>query len=276
MKIKIVNNAAADAMTKAKYALSRAEAGIAMGESNLSKINDILKRAVLDFNPTPVNAGQYGAYLFKWSNSAGAVSTWGGNGLDIIFSSTKHYHTISSDGAAYAGSRTLNIKMTTGHSSGTVTAAGSISLTPVLTDIPYELTGNSEEGTLSWKIFGGGTGNFNIADTDYFKKAVAAAQEEGYKAAVDRCKIDTSTNQVSIAAGTFAEQSTTTKTASASGKTTRTDGTEETPYRIYDNTNVPATGVYTNSAGQSTGSFGYTGSYYKAARVYVRASVNWT
>jgi hypothetical protein len=139
-----------------------------------------------------------------------------------------------------------------------------------------KISGDSTTGKISWEGGEGGSGNFNIADTDYFKEAVAAAQEEGYAAAVARCSIDTSTNQVSIAAGTFAKQSTTTKTASASGKTTRTDGTEETPYRIYDGTNVPATGTYTNTAGSSTGNFGYTGTYYKASRVYVRTSVNWT
>lgn len=214
-KIKTVNNLASAAMKKAEDALSKAIAGINLGNSNLVKINDILKRAVLDFEPTPVNAGEYGAYLFKWSNSEGAVSTWGGEGLDIIFASTKHYHTLSSDGAVYAGSRYLKVTMTAGYSSGTVTAAGSLNLAPALSDIPYELTGDSTTGTLSWKVIGGGTGNFNIADTEYFKNAVAAAQEEGYAAAIARCKIDTSTNKVSIAAGSFAEQSTTSKTATA-------------------------------------------------------------
>ena len=278
-QIKTVNNAAAKAMQKAKAAWDRA--GQALDEISLTntKLAEVVQTTLTDAVLQWVSVGEYAGIGIKITRVSGDVVNYNWSDLQPI-STTKHYHkisgTASSDGVY---GRSIKVNITTGYSSGSAAEAGTLSLSGALKGIPYDLTGDSTTGQLSWKVIGGTTGNFNIADTDYFKEAVAAAQEEGYKAAIDRCKIDTSTNQVSIAAGTFAKQSTTTKTASASASAKAYDGsTSYTPYRRYDGTNVPATGTYTNSAGSSTGSFGYTGNYYKTAELTIKtsASVSWS
>ena len=252
-------------MQKAKDAWSRAGKAIENTESNLAKIEQAQK----DIEDTAL-------VTFSWDM---------GDGRNDFYIGTKaapnKYHWF---GATATHGHELTPTFTNGilklhiRNSSSTNSAVNTELAD-LSDAVKDLSGDSTTGKLSWSTYGGGSGNFNIADTDYFKEAVAAAQEEGYKAAVDRCSIDTTTNKVSIAAGTFAEQSTTTKTASASASAAAYDGSSTyTPYRRYDGTNVPATGTYTNSAGSSTGSFGYTGSYYKTELLTIKtsASVSWS
>lgn len=324
-KIKTVNNAAVAAMEKAKEALKKAIKGINLANSALTKINDILKRAPLDWTADWIaGSEEYGAYMFKWNTSEGESYSWGENGLEYVITTTRHYHTLSADSAVYDGSRYLKIKMTKGYSSGDAVDAGSINLAPALKGVIYELEGDSEAGTLTWKIIGEGTGNFNIADTPFYKKAAydttvkgsggttlnfamsddwSGSGRLGLSRAIDlniMAKDGTTVLQTihvatdgikpyddgyaagwaAAAAGSGRDGNTVTYPSSTvdsfSSVTASASPSRTSAYTIYDGTNVPATGSYTNASGQSTGNFLYTGTYYKASSVTITASVSWS
>lgn len=281
-KVVTVNNLAAAAMEKAKRALNKAISAANNAAANAGKIQEILDTAVMGAALKWIDAGEYGTIGLTITKTTGEVTEYQWSEAMVIAAgggSGGHYHKIygSTDNERY-----LKLNISRGYSGGSyveATIGSGISLKPALKGIVYDLVADSSAGTLSWSVIGGTAGNFNIADTEYFKEAVAAAQEEGYAAAIARCSIDTSTNKVSIAAGTFAEQSTTTKTASASATAKAYDGdTSYSPYRRYDPTNVPAKGSYTNDAGSKTGSFTYTGYYYKTEALTLKAtaSISWS
>ena len=251
--IKTVNNAAAAAMKKAKDAWDRAGSALSEIKETNAALAQVVETTLTDAVLQWVSVGEYAGIGIKLTRVSGDVVNYNWSDLQPI-STTRHYHKISgiaSSEGAYG--RSIKVSISKGYSSGESVEAGNLSLAGALKGIPYDLTGDSATGELSWSTIGGTAGNFNIADTQYFKDAVAAAQEEGYAAAIARCSIDTSTNKVSIAAGTFAEQSTTSKKVSASLSGSHTFDWDYSS-RIY----LPS-GTFTDSGGTS---HTLSGSYY--------------
>ena len=241
-KIKTVNNLASAAMKKAEDALNSAIKAMNKANANatnIAKLVDDLEAAAITTVTKDVQSNiAYMNLIFK--NKAGETVAESGS-----ISSTNHSHSVTVTNTGN-GKVTIDIGMTAAWND-----ANAISFD--YSEAVKDLSGDSSTGKLSWTTYGGTSGNFNIADTEYFKNAVAAAREEGYAAAVARCSINTTTNKVSIAAGTFAEQSTTSKTASASLSGSHTFDWDYSS-RMY----LPS-GTFTDSGGTS---HTLSGSYY--------------
>ena len=84
-----------------------------------------------------------------------------------------------------------------------VAAAGadSSNKTIDLTAAVKDLKGNAFTGKLSWTTYGGTPGNFNIADTDFYKKGVEAAYKDGWIAAIKTLTLKGSGNTATAAVG---------------------------------------------------------------------------
>lgn len=177
-KIKTVNNAAAAAMAKAKEALNKAIKGINLANKALKKIQELAEKAVCTIKVEQVQGAAAGSHLygleFFAENNKGEEVL---NFKTTYWPSTMHSHQV-------------NLKMESGIVSGTSGYSGdyfgTYGDTVDLSTGVKDLTGNSDAGTLSWSTFGGSTGNFNIADTPFFKdrafkdfKAVAGGGSQG-------------------------------------------------------------------------------------------------
>ena len=70
--------------------------------------------------------------------------------------------------------------MGAGHSENAASHnCGSINIGAALTGVVYDLTSDSNNGTLSWSVLGGNSGNFNIANTIYFKQRAYGSVSKG-------------------------------------------------------------------------------------------------
>ena len=177
-KIKTVNNAAAAAMAKAREALNKAIKGINLANKALKKIQELAEKAVCTIKVEQVQGAAAGSHLygleFFAENNKGEEVL---NFKTTYWPSTLHAHQV-------------NLKMESGIVSGTSGYSGdyfgTYGDTIDLSTGVKDLTGDSNAGTLSWSTFGGSTGNFNIADTPFFKdrafkdfKAVAGGGSQG-------------------------------------------------------------------------------------------------
>lgn len=323
-KIKTVNNAAVAAMDKAKEALNKAIKGINLANSALKKLQALAEKAFVDVE---LETELYSTdncmtrFIMTFYNETLAGGRTEANKLtDANFYATNGLHWHGQKASFTNGILTIDSK------TQAVVAQGVMSepLNIDFSGTPVSITGDPNAGTLTWTTFGGTPGNFNIADTPFYKKAAydttvkgsggtvlnfamsddwSGSGRLGLSRAIDlniMAKDGTTILQTihvatdgtkpyddgyaagwaAAAAGSGLDGNTVTypsstvgdfSTATASASPSRTSA-----YTIYDGTNVPATGSYTNAAGQSTGKFMYTGTYYKANSVTITASVSWS
>lgn len=152
--IKVVNNATASAMSTANKALSNANVALTKAEQALGEIQ---KTAITSVEKQ-VNDSNIGHMSLSFKNVDGEEIA---NSGDIA--ATNHSHRLivtKNEGGVvtfYPGkTEAFNEK-----SSVTIDYSAAVK----------DLNGNSETGKLSWTTYDGKSGNFNIADTSFYKKA---------------------------------------------------------------------------------------------------------
>lgn len=172
---------------------------------------------------------------------AGATSEANFNMADTAFYKSKAYDTIVKGG----GGTVLNFAMSDGWD-----GSGRLGLSRAI-----DLNIKAIDGTVLQTIHIA-TDGIGAYDVGYAAGWAAAAAGSGR-----------SDNTVTYPSATQGQFSSVTASASPS---------QDSAYDRYDGTSVPSTGSYTNAAGESTGSFMYTGTYYKTSSVDITASVSWS
>lgn len=169
-KIKTVNNLASAAMKKAEDALNKAIRAMNKANANATELTKVAEAAIckITYSVDASFAG-CGTYSFLDKND-NVVDT-----LVIPWRTHGHKHTFSF-------SKGILKETILGPNEGSFTTETGVDLSAGINS----LTGDSTAGTLSWTTFGGGSGNFNIADTAFFKarafgsfKAVAGGGSQG-------------------------------------------------------------------------------------------------
>lgn len=147
-----VNNAAAAAMKKAKQALSKAISALNKANNALGKIKET---AIVTVSSEMKNLGQPG----------GRVDFWFGTQTN-----SKKFHTW---GAAWQHAHHAKLTLNGGFLKATVISNGTTGDPQAngldLASTVKDMVGDPSAGTLSWSTYGGEKGNFNIADTPFFK-----------------------------------------------------------------------------------------------------------
>lgn len=192
-KVVTVNNLAAAAMEKAKRALNKAISAANSAAANAGKIQEILDTAVMDAVLKWVDAGEYGTIGLTLTRTTGEVTEYQWSEAMIIAAgggSGGHYHKIygSTDDERY-----LKLNISRGYSGGSyveATIGSGISLKPALKGIVYDLVADSSAGTLSWSVIGGTAGNFNIADSPFYKKAAVKSAKTVATSTSNSCHIE--------------------------------------------------------------------------------------
>lgn len=175
-KIEDVNNAASSAMSRAETAINIATKAANTANANTVKIQELLDISV---KGVLVASAELGA-----GQTVLQAQTYLHNGSMVYqtvmpkVASINHNHAIQlswSDGKLSYIPVTSNTTFTSASSTDVADLSGAV----------YNLESDSENGTLSWKTYGGTPGNFNIAGTEYFKtRAVSAVKMEASTAGV--------------------------------------------------------------------------------------------
>lgn len=174
-------------MQKAKDAWDRAGKAIDKTEINLAKIEqaqqDIENTALVTFN-WKMGDGRNDFYIGTKANASkyhwfGATAT--------------HGHTLTT--TFTGGVLKLHIKTSSSTNSPANTELADLSAAV------KDLSGDSSTGKLSWSTYGGGSGNFNIADTQFYKDGVEAAYENGWKDAIATLSLSGSGNTATASVG---------------------------------------------------------------------------
>lgn len=173
-KIKTVNNLASAAMKKAEDALNRAIKAMNKANANATNISKLitdLEAAAITTVTKDVQSNiAYMNLLFK--NKAGETVAESGS-----ISSTNHSHSVTVTNTGN-GKVKIDIGMTAAWNE-----ANAISFD--YSEAVKDLSGDSSTGKLSWTTYGGTSGNFNIADTAFYKKAaVKSAKTQAVSGAV--------------------------------------------------------------------------------------------
>ena len=162
-RIRRVNNLAATALEKANQALTNANKGITLANSAIKKS---VKEVQLNLENGP------GIYELK-------LKTILNNGTEIVSSnqvkmaSEFHYHAIEYSYEKGVFKFAPTTRQATKESDVLTRTVADLS------SVPNNLQGNSSTGELSWTTLGGTSGNFNIADTIFFKQRAYGSVSKG-------------------------------------------------------------------------------------------------
>lgn len=169
-KIKTVNNLASAAMKKAEEALNRAIKAMNKANANATELTKVAEAAICKITYS-TEASFTGCGTYSFLDSKGNVV----DTLVIPWRTHGHKHT-------FTFTKGILKEEIGGPNEGSFTTEKGVDFSAAINS----LTGNSDTGQLSWTTYGGATGNFNIADTTFFKarafgsfKAVAGGGSQG-------------------------------------------------------------------------------------------------
>ena len=189
-KVVTVNNAASRAMQKAKAAYDLAQDAIGKAEDALSGVvTDVTVTQEASTN----GMSYFGIVLTK--AGGGKVNATGSilKSRQIWAAHATHQHDLT---ITMSGTK-LKVAMGNVKQSGSE-KDGEYDLDKVFV---RKISGDSTTGKLSWEGGEGGSGNFNIADTQFYKDGVEAAYEDGWKDAIATLSLSGSGNTATASVG---------------------------------------------------------------------------